>query len=63
MKFRYYLAISIMIHIISVFSLNLSNNKDELLGEKLAPIEILNNKTERSLPNEALCQPRVLHIL
>ena len=45
MKFRYYLAISIMIHIISVFSLNLSNNKDELLGEKLAPIEILNNKS------------------
>jgi len=45
MKFRYYLAISIIIHIIFVFNLNLLNNKDELLGEKLAPIEILNNQS------------------
>ena len=45
MKFRYYLAISIIIHIIFVLNLNLLNNKDELLGEKLAPIEILNNQS------------------
>ena len=45
MKFRYYLAISIIIHLIFVFNLNLLNNKDELLGEKLAPIEILNNQS------------------
>ncbi len=45
MKFKYYLVLSIIIHIISVFTINLSNRKDELLGEKLAPIEILNNQS------------------
>ena len=45
MKFRYYLVLSIIIHVISLFTINLSNNKDELLGEKLAPIEIINNKS------------------
>ena len=45
MKFIYYLLLSILIHISSVFIVNLSNNKDKLLGEKLAPIEILVNKS------------------
>ena len=45
MKFRYYLAISIIFHIIFLTSINLSKNKDKLLGEKFAPIEILNNKS------------------
>ena len=45
MKFRYYLAISIIFHIIFLFTINSSKNKDKLLGEKFAPIEILNNKS------------------
>ena len=45
MKFRYYLAISIIFHIIFLFTIDLSKNKDKLLGEKFAPIEILNNKS------------------
>ena len=45
MKFRYYLAISIIFHIIFLFTINYSKNKDKLLGEKFAPIEILNNKS------------------
>ena len=45
MKFRYYLAISIIFHTIFLFAINLSKNKDKLLGEKFAPIEILNNKS------------------
>ena len=45
MKFRYYLAISIIFHIIFLFAINYSKNKDKLLGGKYAPIEILNNKS------------------
>ena len=45
MKFRYYLAISIIFHIIFLLTINSSKNKDKLLGEKFAPIEILNNKS------------------
>ena len=45
MKFRYYLAISIIFHIIFLFVINSSKNKDKLLGEKFAPIEIINNKS------------------
>ena len=45
MKFRYYLAISIIFHIIFLFTINSSKNKDKLLGEKFAPIEIVNNQS------------------
>jgi len=45
MKFRYYLSISIIFHIIFLFAINTSKNKDKLLGEKFAPIEIINNKS------------------
>ena len=45
MKFRYYLAISVIFHIIFLFAINSSKNKDKLLGEKFAPIEIINNKS------------------
>ena len=45
MKFRYYLAISIIFHSIFLFAINLSKNNDKLLGEKFAPIEIINNKS------------------
>ena len=45
MKFRYYLLVSISIHLFILYLSNISIKKDELIGEKLAPIEIYENQS------------------
>jgi len=45
MKFRYYFLVSIFIHLFILYISNISIKKDELIGEKLAPIEIYENQS------------------
>ena len=45
MKFRYYFLVSIFIHLFLLYISNISIKKDELIGEKLAPIEIYENQS------------------
>ena len=45
MEFRYYFLFSIFIHLFILYISNISIKKDELIGEKLAPIEIYENQS------------------
>ena len=45
MKFRYYFLVSIFLHLFILYISSISIKKDELIGEKLAPIEIYENQS------------------
>jgi len=48
MKFKLYLFLSLIIHLLFLFFFPESNNKERLKGEKIVPIELLNNKSFNS---------------
>ena len=49
MKFKLYLFLSLIIHLLFLFFLPESTNKERLKGEKIVPIELLNNKSFNSV--------------
>ena len=48
MKLKVYLLISLIIHLTFLFFLNETQNKERLKGEKIVPIELINNKSFNS---------------
>ena len=48
MKLKVYLLISLIIHLTFLFFSNEPQNKERLKGEKIVPIELINNKSFNS---------------
>ena len=53
MKFKVYLLISLIIHLLTIFFFPEFENKENLKGEKFIPIEIINNKAFNSSKGNA----------
>ena len=54
MKLKLYLFLSLIIHLLFLFFYPNFNNKERLKGEKIVPIELLNNKTFNSAKGNSI---------